>query len=125
MTFIPLFTTFLAFILISLSMKRHFRQLYPIRKIPSLQHLFLFRLFGYLVLFLSIFLFISIQGLGLGLVIFFGVLTLTVLIQVLLFSYRPKWIIVISSVFVFLSIYFFIVSHVVVLHCDNKSCIGV
>ena len=73
----------------SLSMKRHFKQYFPNKKMASLKLLSTFRMLGYFSLSISIYLCVIDQGLGLGLVIWFGVLTIVTLLQVFLLSYRP------------------------------------
>ncbi|NRA55848.1 MAG: DUF3325 domain-containing protein [Gammaproteobacteria bacterium] len=81
----------LGFFLISLSMKRHFKQLYPQKKMASLRQLFIFRVCGYAALLLAMSLFIAVQGLGYGLVVYLGLLTLVALLQSLLLTYKPQW----------------------------------
>jgi hypothetical protein len=78
---------FIGLFALSLSMKRHFKQCYPQRKMPSLKRLFVFRISGYVGLSISMYLCIIAQGLGLGLVVWFGVATIVALLQVLLLSY--------------------------------------
>ena len=84
---------FIGLIAFSLSMKRHFKQCYPQRKIPSLKVLSLFRMSGYLSLFVSIYLCVIAQGVGLGLVVWFGAITIAGLLQVMLLAYKPQWMI--------------------------------
>lgn len=83
---------FVGLIAFSLSMKRHFKQFFPQRKMASLRLLAVFRIIGYLSLSLSIYLCVIAQGLGLGLVIWFGVITIVALLQAMLLTYKPQWI---------------------------------
>ena len=83
---------FVGLVALSLSMKRHFRQCYPQRKMPSLKTLFVFRIIGFTCLLLSISFFIAENGWGIGLVLWFGLLTIVVFLQSLLFTYKPQWI---------------------------------
>jgi hypothetical protein len=96
---------FVGVIALSSSMKRHFKQCYPQRKMPSLRLLFIFRMSGYLSLFISIYFCIIAQGIGLGLVVWFGAVTVVTLVQAMLLSYRPKWIISIGTIVLFCAAY--------------------
>ena len=100
--FVFMFVWLIAF---SLSMKRHFKQCYPQRRMPSLRLLFICRMTGYLSLFISMYLCIITQGFGLGLVIWFGAVTLISLLQVMLLTYRPQWIISIGTAALFSAVY--------------------
>jgi len=90
---LSVFFMFIGFIALSLSMKRHFKQCYPQMKIPSLKLLFVFRVGGYTSLIISLYLCIIAQAFGLGLVLWFGLLTLVALLQSLLLTYKPQWVI--------------------------------
>jgi len=84
---------FIGFFVISMSIKRHFKQLFPQRKMASLKWLLIFRTIGYTSLLLSASLYITGLGIGLGLVSFFGLLTLVTFMQSLCFSYKPQWLV--------------------------------
>ncbi|MBL4765949.1 MAG: DUF3325 domain-containing protein [Colwellia sp.] len=83
---------FIGCVALSLSMKRHFKQCYPQRRMPSLKKLFIFRIIGFTCLLLSTSIFIVEQGWGIGLVLWFGLLTLVAFLQSLLLTYKPQWI---------------------------------
>lgn len=92
MMILSVFFIYIGFIALSLSMKRHFKQCYPQRKIPSLKLLFVFRVGGYISLIISMYLCIIAQAFGLGLVLWFGLLTIVALLQSLLLTYKPQWV---------------------------------
>ena len=94
-SFLFIFTGFIA---LSLSMKRHFKQCSPQRRMPSLKLLFVFRLAGYISLIISMSLCMIAQDLGLGLVLWFGLLTIAALLQLLLLTYKPQWVIPIGFI---------------------------
>lgn len=98
MIILSCFFIFIGFFALSLSMKRHFKQCYPQRKMPSLKLLFVFRIIGYVSLSISMYLCIITKGLGLGLVFWFGLLTIVALLQSLLLTYKPLWIAFIGTI---------------------------
>lgn len=90
MMILSYFFIFIGFFVLSLSMKRHFKQCYPQRKMPSLKLLFVFRISGYVSLSISMYLCIIAQGPGLGLVFWFGAATIAALLQVMLLTYTQS-----------------------------------
>lgn len=84
--------TFIGFLALSLSMKRHFLQYRPQHINTSLPPIFLFRIIGYLLLIFAATLCMVDQGVAVGLVFWVGLITLAALLQSLLLTYRPQWI---------------------------------
>jgi hypothetical protein len=93
MTLLSFTLTFTGLIALSLSMKRHFLQSQPRHIKPPSQLLFLFRIMGCLLLVFSVSLSMAQQGLAFGLVFWTGLVTLAALLQALLLTYRPSWVV--------------------------------
>lgn len=83
--------TFIGFVILSLAMKRHFKQLMPTQGAISKQQTLIFRLTGSSCLFGAALLAMFNQGVGLGLTYWAGLLMFAALLQVLLLNYHPKW----------------------------------
>ncbi len=83
---------YISFVLLSLAMPRHRRELnkaHPLSKSAER----LFQCLGFAMLAASGALCIYVDGIGLGLVYWLALLTLAALLLALLFSYRPWWVI--------------------------------
>lgn len=84
-------------IALSLAMKRHFLQVQPQplqhHLITSTQLVWVLRTVGIFCLLLSGYLCLLDQGTAVGLVFFIALITLTALLQSLLLTYRPQWVI--------------------------------
>ena len=81
--------SFIGFALLSLSMKRHFSQVYKNNVFDS-RRAFLLRVIAYVCLLLSCATCLRGYGIGVGLVWWLGLLTLTALLQTLLLTYQPQ-----------------------------------
>ncbi|MFT4993659.1 MAG: hypothetical protein ACI965_000680 [Paraglaciecola sp.] len=88
--------SFLGCILLSLSMKRHYTQVNKSGRLSKPAAVFL-RVLSSLCLFASGAICIHSDGLGVGLVWWWGLLTLTALLQTLLLTYRLQWFLVLKS----------------------------
>jgi len=82
--------SFLGCVLLSLSMKRHYAQVNKHRRL-SKRISIVFRVLAYLCLFACGAVCIQRYGVGVGLVWWWGLLTLTALLQTLLVAYWPQW----------------------------------
>ena len=80
----------LSMIFIALSMKRHFKQITSLNKIPSLRLLLNIRYLGYAGLSLALIIFVDTLSIGLGLVTFFALITFIAFVQILIMTYQPK-----------------------------------
>lgn len=83
---------FMGFLLISLSMKRHYVQVFSKDAMLSNRQNRLLRFTGYAGLGIAGWLCIHDLGIGLGLVYWTGLLTVAAMIQALLLAYRRQWI---------------------------------
>lgn len=100
--------TLIGFIALSLSMKRHLLQTQSLRlqaqhKNNAKQQMWFFRVVGSFCLLLSASFCIANHNIAVGLVFWLGLMTLTALLQSLLLSYRPSWVIPIGLVALTLS----------------------
>jgi len=82
--------SFLGCVLLSLSMKRHYVQVNRNGSLDKRVSVLL-RVLAYLCLFACGTVCIQRYGVGIGLVWWWGLLTLTALLQTLLLAYRPQW----------------------------------
>ena len=78
------------FICLSLSMKRHFRQLWP-QSAPARSVVWLLRCVGYGALTAALLPAINKLGVSIGIVLWCGLLTAAALTVSLLLAYRPRW----------------------------------
>jgi len=83
---------FMGFLLISLSMKRHYAQIFSKHEVLPRRQNILLRIIGYAGIGIAGWLCIHDLGLGLGIVYWTGLLTVSAMIQALLFAYRRQWI---------------------------------
>ena len=84
--------TFTACVALSLSIKRHFLQVYPRRLAPRWLQALALPAIAYLSLTGALIAAVQSQGLTLGLVTWLGLMTLTAMLQSLLLGYRPQWV---------------------------------
>lgn len=84
---------FASFFSLSVSLKRHYLQLWPQKKNLSKRALIFFRALGYSALVGGATLCVLAEGLAVGLVLCMGLLTLAALLQSLLLTYCPQWIV--------------------------------
>ncbi|HWK55650.1 MAG TPA: DUF3325 domain-containing protein [Hyphomicrobiales bacterium] len=91
MTTLAFALCFLGFICLSLSMNRHYRQLWP-QGTPSRTQVWTLRGVGYCSLALALAPAIAAQGTAVGIVLWCGLLTVAALLQAMLLTYRPLWI---------------------------------
>lgn len=87
---------FLGFILLSLSMTRHHRQLWP-QVMLSKARTIGFRVGGYGSLAASLYCCMQSEGAAVGSVLWFGLLTAAALMQSMLLTYRPHWIVAVGT----------------------------
>ena len=97
MTFISFTLLFIGFAGLSLTMNRHYSQLQPLtakNSSPRSKQLILaIRAMAYACLAAGLVFCINSQGVSIGLVFWTGLLTLAALLQSLLLSYRPNWVV--------------------------------
>lgn len=84
--------TYIGFVMLALAMNRHYSQLQPKQKKPSIRKTVIFRLIGLVWLIAACMLCIASDGLGVGLAYWTGLLTFAAVLLSLLLSYRPQWI---------------------------------
>ena len=82
---------FTGFVLLSLAMKRHFKQLMPAYRTPLQSQITTLRILGFTCLISAAAMVVHSQGMGLGLVYWTGLLTFAALLQSLFLAYRPQW----------------------------------
>lgn len=94
---------FIGFVSLSLAMKRHLLQIQPwflpIKmqgSLASKKQIIIFSLVGYSTLISAGILSMAVNGVAIGLVYWTGLLTLATLLQSLLLTYRPQWILPLS-----------------------------
>lgn len=85
--------TFVGFLLLSLAMKRHYRQLRGKQAVLADRQVVAFRAVGVCCLVSASAICIVSCGVALGLVYWAGFVTVTALIQALLLNYRTQWLI--------------------------------
>lgn len=85
-------SAFIGFAFLSMAMKRHYKQLWPNGQL-SISKVFILRLVGVLLLIASVVTCIKSFGIGIGLVYWCGLLTFAALLQAMLLTYSPLFLI--------------------------------
>ncbi len=94
---IELILLMFGFILLSLSLSRHYNKVHNKHSQLSTRTLWIFRVSGYALLLTSIILGINLWGLTLGLVYWFASAMLIALLITLILSFKPHWLSFISA----------------------------
>lgn len=102
MTAIATSVLYVGFLLLSMSLEKHYKQV--LNKEFTQKFKYIVTALGYLFLLISFVLYIQLFGFGLGATYWVGALTPIVVLIALLLSYRPKLILKISAIILLLSI---------------------